>query len=155
MGCPCNMCGLSAAVSHSGKQTGDSRTALCSLCSALAGVRPGPRSNVGQNWNWILSSWKSSMIFRMFYHLSHFSLVVQLIRKRETWYVFFISFRSWSSVYPEPSGGCPHYPVALPVPLPIRAEKGYTEGSPYSAFLIPYFTVQNTLFLKESLYKGE
>lgn len=142
------MRGLSAAVSHSGKQTGDSRTALCSLCSALAGVRPGPRSNVGQIWNWILSSWKSSMIFRMFYHLSHFSLVVQLIRKRETWYVFFISFRSWSSVCPRALRWVPPLSCCPTSTTANQSRKGVYWGKPLFCFPDSLFHCTEHSFLE-------
>ena len=148
------MRGLSAAVSHSGKQTGDSRTALCSLCSALVSfLVPGVTlDKIGIEFS-PPGSPRWSLGCFIIYHI--FLWWFSSFGKGKPDMCSLSHLGPGALCAPEPSGGCPHYPVALPVPLPIRAEKGYTEGSPYSAFLIPYFTVQNTLFLKESLYKGE
>lgn len=130
------------------KQPGISRTSLWSLRSALSRVRPRTRCNFGKIWNWILFSQKSSTIFRIFYHLSHPSLMVQLFQKKEIWYAC-TSFRSYSSVYPEPSHGCFSLSSCPDVTTACHSRRGMYWGKLLSsAFLIPDFTMQITLFLE-------
>lgn len=64
-----------------------SRTAVWSLWSTLSRVRPGPTCNLREIWNWIIFSQKSSAVLRIFGHLSHLPLAVQLFQKREACYI--------------------------------------------------------------------